>query len=128
MASHRVHAATNKCRQDQISKRFPTEEVYQSSIKGELDSQIGELPHTRRFWFEEKRPESIKEELKDNPYAFGDGIRDKVGFREAGEIHVNSIVALESMVLEMILLEGDGHGYPNRKVSENPKPAIINWG
>ncbi|GAV77918.1 hypothetical protein CFOL_v3_21386 [Cephalotus follicularis] len=125
MTSHWVHPTSNKCGEDQISERFPAPKVNHSRIKGNLNSEVGELPKTRGLRFKKQRSESIEEELEDNPDGFCDNIRDKMSFGVSWDVHVNAIYSLEAVVLKVILLESDRHGYTNREICKNPKPTVV---
>lgn len=50
-----------------------------------------------------------------------------MSFGEGRNIHVNTINSLKAVVLEMVLLKGDRHRYTYGEVSENPKPAVVEW-
>ncbi|KAM1918030.1 hypothetical protein ACFX13_037561 [Malus domestica] len=71
---HWVHPTADKCREDQVSKRFPAVKVDHGTVKGYLNERVEELPITRGFRFEKHRPKGIEEELKENQYGFRDHI------------------------------------------------------
>lgn len=50
-----------------------------------------------------------------------------MSFSEGWDVHINTVDALKAMVLKMILLEGDRHWYPNRKVCKNPESTVVDW-
>ena len=51
-----------------------------------------------------------------------------MSFSVTWNVHINAIYTLKPMMLKVIFLKGDRHGYTNREVSKNPKPTVVYWG
>lgn len=109
---------------EQQPEHVPAEVVHHKCIEGHLHSEVDQLSRLDRKRVDEERSERVEERLHEHPHSLHERVGEVLRFELARNVRVDHIVALVSVVFEVVLLKADRHRQANRKV-RNHAPDFV---
>lgn len=117
--THRQHGAHN-----QVDHYAPAEEVNDNRVEDQLDDCVDDLVLVWRLRIDDEWPEDVEEGLQTHPEELAQRGAEKFRLQVGGQVRVDHLVALISMVFQVVLLKGHGHRQADGEIAEVAKVPV----
>ena len=110
--------------QHQVGQRLGSQEVPHGKVSAHLDDNVDDLQEGQPLGAHKEGAKGVEVGLEEQPDQLGERVLEEAALKLRGDVHVLLRVTLVTVVLQVVLLERDGHGHPQRQVGEEAEDPI----
>ncbi len=124
VAGDGVEAETEQKSEPHVAQRLDAKEVEDGVVEHDLDDPVGHLEAADGLREHHDRSQGVQQRLKNDKAHLAHHGREEHGLNFCGQIGVDLRVALVLVMIQMVLLEGDGGGHAERQIGQEADKTV----